>query len=144
MLCNGRISLQNNVGFILGHSQTIKTSWDLLPGGRKDDRGGGLTVHKIKKALTWMGQCKRKRGISDKDKETVCMTLCVQECMCSVERSEPNLTADLARASGARESPASHKLSFSVSVSHTPLLKVSHCVNTSFQNMCYWPGKQGK
>lgn len=94
----------------------------------------------------WMGQCKRERGISDKERETVCMSLRVQDCMCNVERSEPNLTTDLARASGAREKAllTTNPLSVCVSHTHTPLLKVSHCVNTSFQNMCYWPGKQGK
>lgn len=70
----------------------------------------------------------------------------MQACVCSVARSEPNLTADLARASGAKEKAllTTNSLSVCVSLTYTTLLKVSHCANTSFQNMCYWPGVQGK
>jgi len=69
----------------------------------------------------WMGQCERERerGMSDKERETVSTSLHVQDCMCSVESSEPNLTTDLARASGAREKALLTTNSLSVRLSHT-------------------------
>ena len=87
-----------------------------------------------------------KCPVKKESRKTVCVSLCVQDCVHSVERREPNLTADLARASGAREKAllTTNSLSRTHTHTHTPLLKGSQCVNTSFQNMCYWPGEQKK
>lgn len=71
----------------------------------------------------------------------MCMCVCGRLC----ERNEPNLTANLARASGAREKALLTTNSLSPCLSHIhTLVEVSNCLNTSFQNMGYWPGQRGK
>lgn len=57
--------------------------------------------------------------MSDKERETVSMSVHEQDYVCSVERSEPNLTTDLARASGAREKALLTTNSLSVCLSDT-------------------------
>lgn len=55
----------------------------------------------------------RERGIGRRQR--VCMCVCGRLC----ERNEPNLTANLARASGAREKALLTTNSVSLSLSHT-------------------------
>lgn len=55
----------------------------------------------------------------------MCVCVCASLCVCSTGRSEPNLTADLARASGAREKALLTTNSLSVCLSHIHTLAES-------------------